>query len=58
MHGWKPPIIHRDLKTMNILVTLTYQLKICDFGTARFKRESTSRIAGYVWLFWLVGWLV
>jgi len=35
LHGCKPPVIHRDLKSLNILVTETFGCKITDFGMSR-----------------------
>jgi len=38
-HSW---VIHRDLKTSNLLYSNTGQLKICDFGLARQYGEPLS----------------
>lgn len=36
LHGLNPPIIHRDLKLSNIIVTSEQSLYIIDFDTARY----------------------
>ena len=36
LHASRPPRIHRDLKSPNLLVTDKWTVKIADFGTARF----------------------
>ncbi|KAL6077691.1 putative Tyrosine kinase-like (TKL) protein [Balamuthia mandrillaris] len=35
LHDSEPQIVHRDLKSLNILITDTYQVKLCDFGLSR-----------------------
>ncbi|EDQ85761.1 uncharacterized protein MONBRDRAFT_11590 [Monosiga brevicollis MX1] len=50
-------IIHRDLKSLNVLVTDDYTLKICDFGSSRQVSRDTKSVtsAGTVsWIMWLV----
>nr|CAH7718848.1 unnamed protein product [Callosobruchus chinensis] len=34
MHSQNPPIIHRDLKIENLLISMESTIKLCDFGSA------------------------
>jgi len=35
LHSNKPQILHRDLKSLNLLVTQEWHIKLCDFGLSR-----------------------
>ena len=43
LHRREPPIIHRDLKSHNLLVDENWAIKICDFGLSRICEERISR---------------
>eukprot|EP00727_Mastigamoeba_balamuthi_P005154 m51a1_g14637 putative sh2 domain-containing protein (514) ;mRNA; r:41786-44872 len=37
LHGSNPVIVHRDLKTSNLLVDQHFHVKVCDFGLSQIK---------------------
>ncbi|XP_072475847.1 cyclin-G-associated kinase isoform X4 [Notamacropus eugenii] len=45
MHKQKPPIIHRDLKVENMLISNQGTIKLCDFGSA----TTVSHYPDYSW---------
>lgn len=54
MHGQNPIIIHRDLKSLNLLLTEDLDCKVTDFGLSRFKAENDDKMTGqcgtYHWM--------
>lgn len=39
LHSLRPPVLHRDLKSPNLLVVEGYTIKISDFGISRLKPD-------------------
>jgi len=49
LHSHKPPIIHRDLKTQNLMVDKNFKVKVGDFGVSRvLDVEATMTYVGSV----------
>jgi len=40
LHNHTPTIVHRDLKSLNLLVNSDYSVKVCDFGLSRVVQSS------------------
>jgi len=36
LHNFKPQVLHRDFKSLNILVNHQWECRVCDFGLSRF----------------------
>lgn len=40
LHSRRPPVIHRDLKSSNLLVNNHWRVKVCDFGVAKHIKDT------------------
>ena len=51
LHTCSPPIIHRDLKSLNLLLDDSYRVKLADFGwTKGLENYMTGKIGTYQWM--------
>jgi serine/threonine-protein kinase CTR1 len=42
LHSRQPPVIHRDLKSSNLLVNRECRVKLCDFGVSKYLKHFAS----------------
>lgn len=45
LHSVSPPVIHRDLKTANLLVDHNWKVKVSDFGVAKMIKDIDYRMS-------------
>lgn len=46
LHNMNPPMIHRDMKSNNLLVDEHRRVKVSDFGTAIVKEQMGTELVG------------
>ena len=53
LHSFQPTVIHRDLKSKNVLLSETWEAKLSDFGISRvtsLEESMTSNIGTIAWI--------
>eukprot|EP00536_Pseudo-nitzschia_multiseries_P002823 jgi/Psemu1/294978/fgenesh1_pm.39_\ len=53
LHSGHPPVLHRDLKSANLLLDESYTTKVCDFGLSRLKAQARSMTANCGTVQWM-----
>ncbi|RLN83086.1 hypothetical protein BBJ28_00017922 [Nothophytophthora sp. Chile5] len=53
VHSFHPPLVHRDLKSRNVLISADMRAKLTDFGTSRFRSQDGTMTMGVGTSRWL-----
>jgi hypothetical protein len=53
VHSFSPPLVHRDLKSRNVLVSSELRAKLTDFGVSRFRSSDSTMTMGVGTSRWL-----
>ncbi|KYQ90942.1 ankyrin repeat-containing protein [Tieghemostelium lacteum] len=48
LHNWSPQIVHRDFKSLNLLVNEDWECKVSDFGLSRFNTADNLETLGKI----------
>ncbi|KAG6620160.1 TKL protein kinase [Phytophthora cinnamomi] len=52
LHGLKPIVVHRDLKSKNVLIGESYEAKLSDFGVSRLRSGEETMTSGVGTPYW------
>ncbi|ETL96944.1 TKL protein kinase [Phytophthora nicotianae] len=53
LHSLKPIVVHRDLKSKNVLIGDKYEAKLSDFGVSRMRRGDETMTSGVGTAYWI-----
>jgi serine/threonine-protein kinase CTR1 len=53
LHKWKPPILHRDLTSSNLLLDHSLTCKLADFGLSRESFKDRTLTGGFGAVAWM-----
>ncbi|KAL3672203.1 hypothetical protein V7S43_002865 [Phytophthora oleae] len=52
LHSLKPIVVHRDLKSKNVLISGNYAAKLSDFGVSRLRHDQETMTSGVGTAYW------